>query len=46
MSFTENGVNKTMICNLSNGFRVFMSTHGIIEEKATGVLENVEIFTN
>lgn len=46
MSFTENGVNKTMICNLSNGFRVFMSPHGMIEEKATGVLENVEIFTN
>ena len=46
MSFTENGVNKTMICNLSNGFRVFMSPHGTIEEKATGVLENVEIFTN
>jgi len=46
MCFTENGVNKTMICNLSNGFRVFMSPHGKIEEKATGVLENVEMFTN
>ena len=46
MSFTENGVNKTMICNLSNGFRVFMSPHGKIEEKPTGVLENVEMFTN
>ena len=46
LSYTEDGINKKMICNLSNGFRVFMSAHGKIEEKANIVLENVELFTN
>ena len=46
LSYTENGLNKSMICHLSNGFRVFMSPHGKVEEKANNILENVEIFTN
>ena len=46
LSYTEDGINKKMICNLSNGFRVFMSAHGKIEEKANVILENVELFTN
>jgi len=46
ISYTENGANKTMICSLSSGFRIFMSPHGQIEEKANIILENVEMFTN
>ena len=46
LSYTENGMNKTMICSLSNGFRVFMSPHGKIEQNANSILENVELFTS
>ena len=45
ISYTENDINKTIICQLSNGFRVFMSPHGNNNNQTTAVLEHIELLT-
>ena len=43
LNYTEGGVNRTMICNLSKNFRLF--TQGKAEVKSNIILENIELLT-
>ena len=44
ITYTEDGKEKVLFCNINKNFRLFSSEHGNIEENITARIENVELF--
>tara|TARA_Y100000588_G_C14191636_1_gene898280 strand:- start:12 stop:737 length:726 start_codon:yes stop_codon:yes gene_type:complete len=46
INYTENGVNKNLICSLSKGFRLFTSVKTRNHKDSNVLLENIELFVD
>ena len=44
ITYTEDGKEKVLFCNINKNFRLFSSEHGKIEENITARIENIELF--